>query len=431
MGYLQQAYASDGFASQYTRQTKAWLGVIPRLQHSFSELLNIRADSRDWTLLLEYPLYRLRRRIDAVILAKNLIIVVECKVGSQVFTSEDRRQVEEYALDLRDFHAKSSGLRIIPVLWSTEAPTEKTTYNYPGFDALGSFVDSVENIGAEGLQFFLADLSIPLQTELLSADEWDRSSYRPVPNVIEAATSIFAGHNVRSIANADAGNLRLAAGRLIALIDQAQQQRKRYLLILTGVPGSGKTLAGLDVVHSAVATGVEHQGDIVYLSGNTPLVVVLREALARDERMRIRLMGGNRNLKKIRSEVRARIQHINDFLQESFRGSSNDPPHEHVIVFDEAQRAWDEKQGFEKFDRSASEPMLLLELMSRHRDWCACVCLVGIGQEINSGEEGLQGWGTALRNMQQQNRRDWTVFAGPDWGRSDCELYRREKRQSM
>jgi hypothetical protein len=112
--------------------------------------------------------------------------------------------------------------------------------------------------------------------------------------------------------------------------------------------------------------------------------------------------------------VRARIQHINDFLQESLRGSPEAPPHEHVIVFDEAQRAWDEKQGIKEFKRTASEPSLILELMSRHSDWCGCVCLVGGGQEINSGEDGVFGWGEALRKIDAVEQRKWTVFAPPD-----------------
>jgi hypothetical protein len=119
-------------------------------------------------------------------------------------------------------------------------------------------------------------------------------------------------------------------------------------------------------------------------------------------------------MKTIRREVRARIQHINDFLQEGLRGSEGIPPHEHVIVFDEAQRAWDEKHGKEKFERTASEPALLLELMSRHDDWCACVCLIGGGQEINLGEEGVYGWGEALRKMPENEQRHWHVFAPPD-----------------
>jgi hypothetical protein len=413
IGCLQQAYAGDGFASQYTRQTKAWARAIPDLQCTFVELLKVRPEAHDWTVLLEFPLYRLRRRIDIVILAGSLVIVVECKVGADTFTAEDRRQVEEYALDLRDFHAGSYCRRIIPLLWSTDALPIAGSFPHESSQT-GANVEAIGQVGTRGLQAYLAAIpSSPGEPNLIG-EEWDRSAYRPVPNVIEAATSIFAGHDVRSIANADADNLRSAAARLVNLIEQARWEKKRYLLVLSGVPGSGKTLAGLHVVHSAAATGVERQGDIIYLSGNTPLVLVLREALAQDEYLRRRRAGEPTSVGNIRREVRARIQHINDFLRESLRGSPGSPPHEHVIVFDEAQRAWDEKQGLEKFDRTASEPALLLELMSRHNDWCACVCIIGGGQEINSGEEGVFGWGEALRRMIPRDRQKWSVFAPPD-----------------
>src|SRR5262249_24203053 len=119
-------------------------------------------------------------------------------------------------------------------------------------------------------------------------------------------------------------------------------------------------------------------------------------------------------LEQIRRDVRVLIQHINDFLKDGLSRPSDVPPYEHVIVFDEAQRAWDEKQGREKFDRDASEPELLLGLMARHPEWCACVCLVGGGQEINSGEEGVRGWGDALRKLSAQDRSKWTVVGPSD-----------------
>jgi hypothetical protein len=412
LGLLQQAYARDGFSSQYTRQTKAWARLIPQFLHMLAELVATRPESSDWTILLEYPLYRLRRRIDIVILAADVILVVECKVGAERFTAEDRRQVEEYGLDLRDFHHKSHGRRIIPLLWSSEAQRPPESF-FIDSTCVAGHVEPVIHLDSTGMLAFLTVLAVADGGPAVHPEEWDRSEYRPVPNVIEAATSIFAGHDVRSIAKADADNLRSAASRLVTLIAEAKESRKRYLLILTGVPGSGKTLAGLDVVHSAIASGVERAGDIVYLSGNTPLVVVLREALALDQFSRSRHMGERITLGKVRLSVRARIQHINDFLQQSLLESTDSAPYEHVIVFDEAQRAWDEKRGIDKFDRTASEPALLLDLMSRHRDWCVCVCLIGSGQEINSGEDGVRGWGDALRKLDPTLRKEWTVFGPP------------------
>jgi hypothetical protein len=247
---------------------------------------------------------------------------------------------------------------------------------------------------------------------LLVLEEWDAAPYRPVPTIIQAATSIFAGHDVRAIGRADASNLAVSAARIVDVIAAAKRDCRKAIVFLTGVPGAGKTLAGLQVVHDAVTTGTEDRGDIVYLSGNTPLVVVLREALARDTVYRKRAAAIPFSFAEERRLVRTRIQHINDFLRQ-YLSVGTPVPHEHAIVFDEAQRAWDARQGAKKFDRQKSEPSLLLEIMGRHTDWCVCVCLVGGGQEINTGEEGIEGWGHALRGLVADELSRWTVY-GPD-----------------
>jgi DUF2075 family protein len=410
VGQLETNYARDGFSTQFSQQTLAWAEVVPLLQSELRPLLSRRPDAIEWTILLEFPLYRLRKRLDIVILAESIVVVIEAKVGLRQFTTADQRQVEEYALDLRDFHAGTKGRLLLPVLWCTGADGETPPYSH-GDDT----VAPTSFVGVNGLGKFLAQLpTAPPGTPRLVGEAWDASAYRPVPNVIQAATSIFAGHDVRGIAKADASNLKEAATRLVKLIVEAREESRRALLFLTGVPGSGKTLAGLHVVHDAIATGAEKQGDIVYLSGNTPLVVVLREALARDEYRRTRETGGTKSLDSIRRDVRARIQHINDFLKGSLSASPGHAPHEHALVFDEAQRAWDEAQGEKKFNRRASEPTLLIELMSRHPDWSACVCLVGGGQEINSGEQGVSGWGDALRKLDRSTAEKWSVYAPAD-----------------
>lgn len=166
----------------------------------------------------------------------------------------------------------------------------------------------------------------------------------------------------------------------------------------------------MNIVHDAVDRGLSNEGEVVYLSGNTPLVVVLREALARDQHRRLSQEGQPTTLRDARASTRATIQHINDFLKEYVHGSAA-PPSGHVIVFDEAQRAWDAKQGEEKFGRDASEPLLILETMARHTDWSVTVCLIGLGQEINDGEEGLAGWAEAISTLSQRESRRWSVFA--------------------
>jgi hypothetical protein len=407
-GQLEQGHAQDGYATQFSLQTKAWKTIIPLLQQELRRLLDALPRTAAWTLLLEFPLYRLRRRIDAILLTERVIVVVEMKIGEQRFSAEDARQVEEYALDLRDFHADSHDRPLLPVLWCPSAPTSPAAY-VQGSD----LVAPVQRIGSCGLSDLLASIPLEAPGNPIVADTWDNARYRPVPNVIEAATTLFAGHEGHEILHADATNLREAAARLVELIGAARDNGHRALLFLTGVPGSGKTLAGLRVVHDAITTGQEARGDIVYLSGNTPLVAVLREALAQDEHQRLRQGEVSRPLRDIRRDVRGRVQHITDFLRDNLSADSSGPPHEHAIVFDEAQRAWDAEQGQKKFGRDASEPALLLGIMSRH-NWCACVCLLGGGQEINTGEQGVAGWSEALRQLPTDEAARWHVYAPAD-----------------
>lgn len=407
---LHAKYAADGFASQYTTQTEAWNLTIPKLQDELRSLLLRHQGAADWQVLLEYPLYRLRRRIDLLVLSPNAIIVVELKVGESQFRATDRRQVEEYALDLRDFHATSAGISLVPVLWCTEAgSTSYAPIIKPGE------VSEVCLVGESGLASFLHQVYDGEPRTPYEIREWETGQYRPVPSVVDAATTLFAGHGVREIAQADANNLDASANRIVQIIQETKGNGERSLIFLAGVPGSGKTLAGLQVVHSAVESGVEDRGEIVYLSGNTPLVVVLREALARDEAARRKAKGQKGGLAQARNAVRTRIQHIIDFLREYLTKDDGSSPHEHVIVFDEAQRAWDEDYGRKKFGRPFSEPRLLLEIMGRHPDWCSIVALVGGGQEINAGENGITEWGKALRELDPNDLAKWRVYGPPNF----------------
>ncbi|MCP5357291.1 MAG: DUF2075 domain-containing protein [Pseudomonadales bacterium] len=407
---LHAKYAADGFFSQYTTQTEAWNLTIPALQKELRLLLHLEPSFEDWIVLLEFPLYRLRRRIDVLILSPTAVLVIELKVGESRFRSTDSRQVEEYALDLRDFHSGSSGLSLVPVLWCTEAASR----NYTSA-VVSTGVSEVFLVGKKGLASLLNQVGNVALAVRYDIREWESGKYRPVPSIIGAATSLFAGHGVREIAQADATNLDTSANRVVDIIHETKRERARSLVFLAGVPGSGKTLAGLQVVHSAIESGVEDKGDIVYLSGNTPLVVVLREALARDESARKKSRGEKSGLAEARNSVRTRIQHIIDFLREYLTNDDGSNPHEHVIVFDEAQRAWDEDYGRKKFGRSSSEPSLLLDIMGRHTDWCSIVALIGGGQEINTGENGIAEWGKALRALPVTELRKWRVYGPPNF----------------
>jgi hypothetical protein len=409
IGTLQTRYAHDGYATQYTQQTKAWEQFIPLLRLELNRLVTACHKSADWGLLLEYPLYRLRKRIDAVILVGSVIVVLESKIGETDFHSADERQVVEYALDLRDFHAGSRDRPIVPILWCTKAAALKQSPPLTGDLVASAFRVGENELDGVLLRFASQELEARIDTAA-----WDLAPYKPVPTIIQAATSIFAGHDIRAIGQADASNLAVAARRIVDIIVEAKENARRVVVFLTGVPGAGKTLAGLQIVHDAVADGKEGEGDIVYLSGNTPLVTVLREALARDRHRRRAADGLTTSMGEERRLARTRIQHINDYLKQYLSRSEIATPHEHAIVFDEAQRAWDAAQGAKKFNREQSEPSLLLKIMGSHSDWCACICLIGGGQEINSGEEGVKGWGDSLRLLSEDMMARWFIYGPPD-----------------
>lgn len=410
---LNRAYSKDGYVTQYTSAIVAWGGTLIALRRELKKLLQISPGAENWQVLLEYPLYRLRRRIDAVIISPRLVFVLELKTGATGFSSQDRRQAEEYAQDLRDFHSASKTLRLRPVLWSFNAEPQNLDLSIDAEVGVGR----LRLVGHSGLAETLAQDGV----ESFASDDiaeaygrnWDGAPYEPVPSVIEAAVTMFSGHGVREITLAGAKNLDEAAEAAFVIINQARLQSLHAVVFLTGVPGAGKTLAGLNIVHDAVERGLSTKGDVVYLSGNTPLVVVLREALALDQCKRPSPQGQARKLTDIRKDTRATIQHINDFLKAYVHGAVL-APSGHVIVFDEAQRAWDARQGKEKFNRDASEPMLVLEAMARHPDWSVTICLVGLGQEINDGEEGIAGWAEAIDKISAASPAKWRVF-GPQF----------------
>jgi hypothetical protein len=150
----------------------------------------------------------------------------------------------------------------------------------------------------------------------------------------------------------------------------------------------------------------------VFLSGNGPLVAVLRDALATDEFERSKV-GGVQSISKKDAYRRAStfIQNIHHFRDEYVE--NNAAPTERVVVFDEAQRAWNkdqasrfmrEKRGHAEFNMS--EPQFLMSVMDRHRDWCVVICLIGDGQEINTGEAGLGEWLSAV----QDDYANWRIY---------------------
>ena len=365
-------------------QLHAWRQQIALLRTA------LRGLPDTWRVLFEYPLLRLGRRIDTVLLTEAGILVLEFKVGATTISTLDRQQTEDYALDLFDFHAESRAHPVVPILVATQSRVPAVQWPLLWHGVTPVFVASAATLGS-----LLQDITtrIPVPVRPLDSGAWEVAPYRPVPTIVEAATMLYNRHGVGDIAaaRADVGNLGRTTTAIRQRIDAARSAARHEVLFVTGIPGAGKTLCGLNAVFGAV-TGA------AFLTGNLPLVHVMREALARDAHTR------GRSLRVARQETESAIQPLIGFLRDNL--PRTEPPHEHVVVFDEAQRAWDAEFGRRKFGHAQSEAALFLDIMRRHPDWAVIVALVGTGQEINTGEAGLAAWGEALAA-----RPDWRVSA--------------------
>ncbi len=362
-------------------QVAAWQRQIALLKAAFEDLGKA---SEAWSVLLECPLLRLGRRLDAVILAPGAVVVIEFKIGASSFDSTARYQVERYARCLLDFHEASQSRRVVPILCAELASTSKLD----GETLL---------VNGAGLPLALKAIEsvIDLSSPDLDANGFDSAPYRPTPTIVEAAQALYAGHQIVDIGKGDAADaeLQAAADALQAIVAEAERGRKRVICFVTGAPGAGKTLLGLDVA----LKNRSGSRPAALLSGNRPLVHVLTSALAEDHVRRTSISKAD-----AKYHADAAIQNLLGYLKEHTDGAA---PPEHVIVFDEAQRAWDEQVGQKLMGRPNSEPELFLNILGR-LDWSCLICLVGPGQEINRGEGGLALWGQALSRASS---------AGPTW----------------
>jgi len=374
-------------------QIRAWRVQIDLLKATLSKL-----NTDGWGILLEMPLLRLGRRIDAIILVGDQIACIEFKIGSKSYGSADVSQAVDYALCLRDFHAASHDRQVVPILCADQAPDNH--------EALGiDFIDDVAGclcVNGDGLSIALNAVAELAHGDQMSWADYDASSYNPTPDIVSAARGLYAGHSVREIGRADASAeaLERTSERLRQITNQARDQGRKVVCFVTGEPGSGKTLLGLDLVLTGNAGRVAGE-PAALLSGNRPLVFVLQAAIAEDARDRLSIKAG-----EAKRQAQQALQTLLGYLKDHVEPTSNPP--EHVIVFDEAQRAWDAETGMKLLGRASSEPELFLEIMGR-LPWACLVCLVGPGQEINRGEGGLALWGEALTNA-----REWTAHVSTE-----------------
>lgn len=388
-------------------QTRAWKAQCEILRSSISSLAS-EADS----VFFEFSIPRMGKRADVVLIIQGIVFVIEFKVGSTDFHSADRRQALDYALDLKNFHSGSHDALVIPILVASEARSSSGTNLDPirAKDGVSELITTDgERLGDVIKECLEATDATHLGSGVRRVEDgmaWAQLPYKPTPTIVQAAQALYQGHDVKEISRSDAGarNLTLTASAIAEVIERSKRTRTKSICFVTGVPGAGKTLAGLNIATQRMNA---HQDEhAVFLSGNGPLVAVLREALARDERARLGIAKGEADRK-----ASTFIQNIHHFRDDNL--ISREPPVEKVVVFDEAQRAWDRdntskfmrtKKGQPDFDQS--EPEFLIEVMDRHSDWCVIIALIGGGQEINTGEAGLAEWFASI----QRRFQHWNVY---------------------
>lgn len=366
-------------------QRDAWRMQIEFLQRELQDLTG--------SIFLEFNIPRMGRRIDVVLIVGPVVFAVEFKVGETTLDRAAMEQVWDYSLDLKNFHKASHHVAIVPILIATEATQSPRLGLRVDADQVYRPVLTTTTSFRAAINAALADV----RGDDVAADVWSAASYYPTPTIVEAARALYAQHSVDAIARFDAGakNLHVTSRRIEELVDEARAKHRKRICFVTGVPGAGKTLVGLNL--ATRRRDVDEPTHAVFLSGNGPLVAVLREALTRDEVERRKKQGEKVRKAKVGESVKAFIQNVHHFRDDGLIDSG--PPVEHVVIFDEAQRAWNLRQTANFMKRkknragfSQSEPEFLIAYMDRHIDWSVIVCLVGGGQEINVGEAGIDAW---------------------------------------
>ncbi|MBS1551650.1 MAG: DUF2075 domain-containing protein [Bacteroidetes bacterium] len=375
------------------------------------DILKESLNSFEGSIFFEYSIPRMGRRIDVVLIIENVIFVLEFKVGEKEFLLNAIDQVWDYSLDLKNFHETSHKHLIAPILIATEAKDFKSTISKtPHNDNLLYPIKTNPKLLREVIENVLHFS----EGESIVSDNWATGKYSPTPTIIEAAIALFNNHSVSDISRSDASatNLAETSNTISELINKAKSNNEKIICFVTGVPGAGKTLVGLDIANKHLDKELGTAS--VFLSGNGPLVNILREALTRDKVNREKEIGNKIKKGEVFSSVKTFIQNVHHFRDDCLNNFN--PPFEHVAIFDEAQRAWDLQQtvNFMKQkknipDFTKSEPEFLISCLDRHKDWAVIVCLVGGGQEIYIGEAGISEWIESLN----RSYPDWCIYISP------------------
>ena len=352
--------------------------------------------------MFEYTIPRIGSRIDNVLIYKGIIFLLEFKVGANEYPRHGIDQAMDYALYLSCFHKQSHNRLLVPILICTEANEKFKEISEAKSNILDIILCNQHNIGK-----YISLVCEKYDRYSFDPQIWIDSEYMPTPTIIEAARTLYSKHNVEDISRNDASaiNLSKTMKRVSNIIEYSKKNNKKSICFITGVPGAGKTLAWLNI--AVERQGIDENEHAVFLSGNGPLFDVLQEALTRDG-----VLASDTSKADTRRKVKDFIQIIHHFRDDAI--STDEPPVERVVIFDEAQRAWDElnlsnfmkvKKGKANFNMS--EPDFLISILNRHVGWAVIVCLIGGGQEINKGESaGIGGWFGSLR----EKYCDWEVY---------------------
>ena len=423
-----------------TTSIDAWIGEIEILQNVL-----IPWKASEGRIIFEYDIPRLGKRIDVVLLLNGIIFCLEFKVGESKILESDIDQVLDYALDLKNFHKYSQDQLIVPILIATNYKSSSSLIQKSVYD------DRIVNplvTGMQGIAGLITDVISNYPNEPIINQKWIISPYSPTPTIIEAAKTLYESHSVDDITRHEADDVSTdkTIKSILEVIQKSKENGEKSICFVTGVPGAGKTLVGLDVAvkqtYQGQDTPVEGEG-AVYLSGNGPLVAVLIEALAQDNYKKRKSRGENKKLTDSRREVGQFIQIIHRYRDNMLAKIKNpvengvleiDPGKavelekagygevEHVAIFDEAQRSWTHKRLADYLKRGGtygnklkvpnfplSEAGFLIWSLDQRKDWATIVCLVGGGQEINTGEAGITEWIKALN----ETFPHWKVYISP------------------
>lgn len=382
-------------------QSKSWFEQI--------EILKKILIGFEGLIIFEFSIPRMGSRVDVILIIKNVVFVLEFKVGENKFHNSDIEQVWDYALDLKNFHETSQNHFIAPILIATDAKQTDNTISITKHE--DKVIIPVKSNSANLLMIITQILEFA-DGNFIDFNSWSDGKYSPTPSIIEAAMSLYNSHSVIEITRSDATAINLAStsNSISDIIEFSKNNSIKSICFVTGVPGAGKTLVGLDVATKHMDK--EERTTSVYLSGNGPLVAILREALTRDKVKREKAKGNKLRKGEVFSEVKLIIQNVHNFRDECIKDELN-PPFDHVAIFDEAQRAWTKdkttdfmkrRKGIPNFN--ISEPEFLISCLDRHNDWAVIVCLVGGGQEIHTGEAGISEWIKSLNH----SFKNWHIY---------------------